>query len=145
MRPILLSLTLVLGLLSPPALAADAELRAEILEAYQAINEAFELQDRSAIEALTTKDHIAITPYYDGWQTLDFQLDTASNLIFTQKPISEMQVRAIGSDVALLYFIAEIDGSFKGKPIAHKAAVTLIWQKVDGKWLERLYQETPLD
>ncbi len=125
--------------------SADETLKADILEAYQAINEAFELQDASAIEALTTEDHVAITSYYDGAMDLDQQLATAADLIFTQKPVSEMVVQAIGPDVAVLRFTAEMHGSFKGEPIPSKAAVTLIWQRQDGKWLERLYQETPLE
>lgn len=144
MRYLLLPLLVLVMTLSLSLRADEPGLKDEIMEAYQAINEAFELQDRSAIEALTTADHIAITHYYGGAKDLDFQLETASDLIFTQKPIPPMTVEAIGEDVAILRFTAEMEGSFKGKPLAKMAAITLIWQKVDGKWLERLYQETPI-
>ncbi len=131
------------AVLTPPAVADEA-MEAEILEAFEAITEAFELQDASAIEALTTKDHVAITSYYGGPMDLKEQIATASDFILTQKPISKIVVQPIGPDVAVVRFIAEMHGSFKGEPIPSKAAVTMIWQRQDGKWLERLYQETPL-
>ncbi len=145
MRSLLLTSLLLALVLAVPAKAEEPSLEDQILEAYQAINEAFELQDRSAIEAMTTPDHIAITSYYDGAKGLDFQLATAGDLIFTQKPIPPLVVESVGEDVAILRFSAEMHGSFKGKVLPSKAAITLIWQKVDGKWLERLYQETPID
>ncbi|MEQ8654650.1 MAG: nuclear transport factor 2 family protein [Kiloniellales bacterium] len=145
MRRLFLSTILVVLSLGPFAQAEEAPLRDQILEAYQAITEAFELQDSSAIEALTTADHIAITPYYGGAKPIAFQLTWASELIFTQRPISPLIVEAVGEDVAVLRFKAEMEGSFRGKPLPKKAAITLIWQKVDGTWLERLYQETPIE
>ncbi len=142
--PFAIQIVLLL-LIATPLQADEARVRDEILTAFQAVTEAFQLQDRSAIEALTTKDHIAITSYYNGAKGMDFQLSTASDLIFTQKPISEMHVETLGQDVALLRFTAEMSGSFKGQALPSKAEITILWQKVEGKWLERLYQETPLD
>ncbi len=145
MRLALLFLTLFWVALVAPAQADDEVLRVEIKKAYQAIAEAFELQDSSAIKALTTPEHVAITSYYDGAKPIDFQLEHAADLVFTQKPISDLHVEAIGKDVAVLRFTAEMEGSFKGVALPSRAAVTMIWQKVEGGWLERLYQETPLD
>ncbi len=145
MRFVVLSLALLLVLPTWPAKADDVTLRREIIAAFEAITLAFEQQDRAAIKALTTPDHIAITPYYGGAKDIDYQLETAKDLIFTQKPISELRIEAIGPTAALLYFVAEMGGSYKGKPLAPRAGVTLIFQKEDGKWLEHVYQETPLD
>lgn len=124
---------------------ADEALRREILAAYEAINKAFEAQDRPAIEALATSDHVAITSYYDGAVTIAEQLKTADELIFSQTPVSAIEIEPLGTDGAVQRFTAEMSGSFKGRPVPAKAAVTLIWVKEDGKWKERLYQETPLD
>ncbi len=41
-------------------------------------------------------------------------------------------------------FRAKTVGTYKGKPLPAKVYVTEIWVKRDGRWLQCLYQETPL-
>jgi len=138
-------LFLVVLLLGALPAKADEDLRREILAAYDAINTAFEKQDRAAIESMTTSNHVAITAYYGGAVTIAEQLETADELVFSQTPTSAIEVEPLGSDGAVQRFTAEMSGSFKGQALPSKAAVTLIWLKEDGAWKERLYQETPLD
>ena len=51
----------------------------------------------------------------------------------------------LAPDVALRTFIAELKGSFKGKPLPARAFVNETLVRRDGKWIERLFQVTTLE
>ena len=57
-----------------PALASESETIKAINESSNALDTAFEKNDKAAIKALMTPDHISVTPYYDGPQTTDDQI-----------------------------------------------------------------------
>lgn len=108
------------------------------------LDEAFEAQDADAIKALTTPDHVAVTPYYGKPQSVDEQIASLPELKYEQTNLSEPKVVLLGPDTAMRTLTAKLDGTFKGQSISHKVFIAAIMTKQDGKWLERFYQVTHL-
>jgi uncharacterized protein (TIGR02246 family) len=146
MRRTALPLFLIVGLAlaSPTALADDAATIAAINASSAAIDDAFERQDEAKIRSLMTSDHLAITSYYGAPMGFDEVMKTLPELKMDQTITSDVTVTLLGPDAALRTFIADMKGSYKGKPLASRMFVTETLVKRDGKWLERQYQTTPL-
>jgi len=124
--------------------AGEADTIAAINASSNALDEAFAKRDVATIKALMTADHVTVTPYYDGPQTVDDQIASLPELEYGQTIQGEPNVALLGSDVALRTFIAELKGSFKGKPLPARAFVTELLVLRDGKWIERFFQVTTL-
>jgi ketosteroid isomerase-like protein len=110
------SLMILAGLCE--ARAGDAETIAAVNASSNALDQAFAARDVAAIKALMTPDHVSVTPYYDGPQSVDDQLASLSELDYGQTIVGEPSVALLSPDVALRTFIADFNGSFKGKPLA---------------------------
>ena len=84
-RTALLSL-LLLALAGGPSFAAtaDADTIAAINASSNALDEAFTKKDVAKIKALMTEDHLTVTPYYDGPQTVDDQLASLGEYDWSQ-------------------------------------------------------------
>lgn len=108
------------------------------------LDEAFESQNASAIKALMTTDHVAVTPYYASPQSVDEQIASLPDLKYEQTNITEPTVTLLAPDVAMRTLTAKLDGTYKGESISGKVFVTSIMAKRDGKWLEQFYQVTRL-
>jgi hypothetical protein len=67
------------------ALAGEAETIEAIDASSNALDKAFEDNDKAAIKALMTPDHISVTPYYDGPQTTDEQIESLPSLNGTRE------------------------------------------------------------
>lgn len=132
------------GSIPSQAGAGDAETIAAINASSNALDEAFAKRDVEAIKALMTQDHVTVTPYYDGLQTVEDQIASLSELDYGQTIVGEPSVVLLAPDVALRTFIADLKGSFKGKPLPSRAFVNETLVKRDGKWIERLFQITTL-
>lgn len=124
--------------------AGEADTIAAINASSNALDEAFAKRDVATIKALMTADHVTVTPYYVGPQTVDDQIASLPELEYGQTIQGEPNVALLGSDVALRTFIAELKGSFKGKPLPARAFVTELLVHRDGKWIERFFQVTTL-
>jgi len=140
----IVSLTILVTAGLSPARAGEAETIDAIVKAAAALDQAFEAQDTKAVTDLMTPDHVAVTPYYDGPQTVADQLGSLPKLKYEQTIDSKPTVAVLCSDAAARTFKAELNGSFEGKPIASKVHVSEIWVKRDGAWAEKLYQVTAL-
>ena len=136
------SLVILTIAVASKALAGDAETIEAINASSNALDKAFE--QKAAIKALMTPDHISVTPYYDGPQTTDDQIASLPELKWDQRIVSNVKVSLLGDDAALRIFTADLKGSFKGKPLPAKVFATEILVKRDGKWIERFYQVTTL-
>jgi ketosteroid isomerase-like protein len=110
-----------------------------------ALDQAFAARDVAAIKALMTPDHISVTPYYDGPQTVDDQLASLNEYDYGQTIIGEPSVALLAPDVALRTFVADLHGSFKGKKLPPRAFINETLVKRDGKWVERFFQVTALE
>lgn len=128
----------------PSAQAGEAETIEGINKAAAALDQAFERQDKDAVKRLMTPDHVAVTPYYDGPQTVADQLGSLAELKYEQKFVGKPAITVLGADAAMRTFKAELKGSFEGKPIASKVFVSEVWVKADGAWVEKFYQVTAL-
>jgi len=126
------------------ARASDAETIAAINEAAAALDKAFEKQDVETVKKLMTPDHVAVTPYYDGVQTVADQIASLPDLKYGQTVIGEVTVELLDSDAALRTFAAKLEGTFKGRPIPRRVFISEIWVKRDGAWAEKFYQVTAL-
>jgi hypothetical protein len=134
----------VLSMTGSPANVDDGQLHAEIMQAFDIINAAFERRDTATIEAMTTTDHVAITSFFDGAVAWQEQKAGVADLDIKQRPVGDIVVSSLSADVALQSHVAKRKGTMRGKPIAPVVAVSIIWQRVDGKWRERQYQETAI-
>ena len=124
--------------------ASDAETFAAINASSNALDEAFAKRDVEAIKSLMTPDHVSVTPYYDGPQSVADQIASLSELDYGQTIVGKPSIVLLSPDVALRTFIADLKGSFKGKPLPTRAFVNETLVKRDGKWIERLFQITTL-
>ena len=140
----IVSLTILVTAGLSPARAGEAETIDAIIKAAAALDQAFERQDTKAVKDLMTPDHVAVTPYYDGPQTVADQVGSLPKLKYEQTIDGKPTVAVLCSDAAARTFRAELNGSFEGKPIASKVFVSEIWVKRDGAWAEKLYQVTAL-
>lgn len=122
-----------------------AETIAAINASSNALDAAFTKRDIAAIKALMTADHISVTPYYDGPQTVDDQLASLAEYDYSQTIIGEPSVALLAPGVALRTFTADLKGSFKGKPLPSRAFINETLVKRDGKWIERFFQVTTLN
>jgi hypothetical protein len=54
-------------------------------------------------------------------------------------------VALLGPNVALRTFVAELKGTFQGRPLPQRVFATELLVKQEGKWVERFYQVTTLE
>ena len=140
----IVSLTILITAGLSPARAGEAETIDAIIKAAASLDQAFEQQDAETIKKMMTPDHVAVTPFYRGPQTVADQLGSLPKLKYEQKIDGKPTVAVLCSDAAARTFKAELNGSFEGKPIASKVFVSEIWVKRGGAWVEKLYQVTAL-
>ncbi|MBM3543573.1 MAG: nuclear transport factor 2 family protein [Alphaproteobacteria bacterium] len=136
---------LVVGTALFEAKAGDAETIAAINASSNALDDAFSKGDDDTIKKLMTPDHITVTPYYDGPQTVQDQLDSLKDLDWSQTIVGDVDVSLLGPDAALRTFVADLKGTFEGKTLPGRVFVTEVLVKQDGQWIERFYQVTTLE
>ena len=141
---VLLSLVVLAAVGSGPAAADDAETIAAINASSNALDDAFATRDVAAIRALMTEDHITVTPYYDGPQSVEDQIASLAKLDYGQTFVTEPSVVLLSPDVALRTFTADLTGSFDGSPLPARVFVNETLVNRDGKWIERFFQVTAL-
>lgn len=140
----LLSFVILVAAGFGPAAADDAETVAAINASSNALDDAFGARDVAAIRALMTEDHISVTPYYDGPQSVEDQIASLAKLDYGQTFVTEPSVVLLSPDVALRTFTADLKGSFDGTPLPARVFVNETLVNRDGKWIERFFQVTAL-
>ncbi len=106
------------------------------------LNEAFEKGDEAAIKGLTTKDHLSVTPYYNGAFDLTQQLKTLEQLKLTKYEAGKKSFKMLDKNTVLITYRLSQEGTFQGQKIAPFSFVSAIWIKRENKWMEAFYQET---
>lgn len=91
-----------------------------------------------------TPDHIAIGPVYDGPVSIDEQIAMFPRIVLSERVPTDKQVTLLSDTVAIGNFGMTLRGTLDGKPLHERAYSTEIWVKRDGKWLQKLYQETAI-
>jgi hypothetical protein len=126
------------------AQSADAETITAINTASGALHEAFIAKNADSIRSLMMPDHIAVTPYYDGPQTVDEIIASLSDLDYTETVVGEVSVVLLAPDVAKRTYVADWTGSFKGAALPTRVFVNDTLVNRNGEWLERFYQVTAM-
>jgi len=134
---------------APVDLAGAQSNEVEIVTAINAaagtLDEAFLAGDAEGIRSMMTEDHVAVTPYYDGPQSVDDEIASLTDLTgYNQTIVGEVSVALLAPDVALRTFVADLEGSFKGKSLAARVFVNETLVKRNELWIERFYQVTTL-
>jgi hypothetical protein len=140
----IVSILIVSALVAFAARAGDADEIEAINKAAAALDAAFAKDDVGTVKQMMTQGHIAVTPYYDGPQSVADQAASLPDLQYGQTIVGDVSVALLGSDTALRSFTAELNGSFKGRPLPRRVFISAIWVKQDGAWVERFYQVTAL-
>lgn len=131
---------MLLAIFTYPAAAQDAT--AGLATAIEALSKAFEERDSDSIRAMMTPDHVAVSPGYGRAYSVDEQIATLPELDYKVFDSSGRTISLLGEDAALITERSTIEGSFKGEPLARHVFISEVWVRQDGKWLQRLYQET---
>jgi hypothetical protein len=79
-----------------------------------------------------TPEHVSVTPYYDGPQSVEDQIASLSELDYGQTIRGQPNVALLGPDVALGTFVADLKGKFKDKPLPARAFVTELLDSARG-------------
>jgi hypothetical protein len=143
MRTITVALAVLVLAASAPAAEKEAETLRGLEAAVKALDAAFVKRDEAAIKGLVTADHIATTTYY-GTLDLDGQLKALPDTEVTDYKQSDMKLKSLTPDVALVTYRVALAGKFKGKALPTRVLVTGVWVKREGKWREASYQETAI-
>jgi hypothetical protein len=141
---ILASVVLCMLVQVAPARSDDAATIAAINAASAELDEAFVKGDPAEIKRAMTGDHLSVTPYYDGPQSVDEQIASLADLKFSQKNLDEPNIILLGPAAAMRTFTAEFVGTFKGQEMPRRQFVTSVMVNRDGRWVERFYQATTL-
>jgi Domain of unknown function (DUF4440) len=94
---------------------------------------------------MITADHIAVIPEYGKPITFAERLATFDQYSVVKSAFTPTQVTVLGPSAVLVTYENSNQGSYAGKPLSPRVFVSQIWLKQDGKWLQQLYQETPID
>lgn len=130
---------------APPATADDMTAATEIKAAKTTLDDAFARRDAATIEKMVTADHVATTTYYGRPFTTADELATLAEFDARYFDFTDLEVTMLAPDSAMITFENSYDGTFEGRPLPERVFVTEIWLKQDGQWLQRLYQETPIE
>ncbi len=139
-----MALCLAAGLLLGADDPANQTAVTEVKQALDSLNEAFAKGNATTCQGLMTEDHLAITSYYGGPLKRAEQLQSLAEHKLAEYAVSKMQVKLLGQDVALVTYAVTMKGTYKGREVPPRSFASAIWVKRSGKWLEALYQETPL-
>jgi hypothetical protein len=141
---ILASLVICLALGATPSRSDESATIAAINKASAELDAAFVKGKPSEIRQAMTSDHLSVTPYYDGPQSVDEQIASLGDLKFSQKNLDEPKIILLGPTAALRIFNAEFVGTYKGRKMPRRQFVTSVMVNRDGRWVERFYQATTL-
>jgi uncharacterized protein (TIGR02246 family) len=128
-----------------PAPADEAADLAAIEAQRTALGQAYETGDADAIRGLMTPDQRSVTFVYDGPQTVDEQVATLKDFKVEVYDAIPPTVDMLGPDAALVTTEQSYRGTYKGNPLPGRVFVGEVWVRVDGKWLQKFYQETIME
>ena len=137
--------SIAVGFLLGVAQAGEDPAMREVKQGLAALNDAFEKGDSASVKKLMTDDHIAVTPYYGGPVKRAEQLSSLPHLKLTEYTAGAVQVHLLGRDIALVSYPLTMKGTFRGQDVPRRSFASAVWVRREGRWLERFYQETPLE
>jgi imidazolonepropionase-like amidohydrolase len=120
----------------------DSRLSAEILASELRTWELEKKKDKTGYAALMAPGYVAITDR--GIMDTALNLREIDDLAVEDYSPTDVHVRKIGQEVALLTYNVGWKGLYSGKPLAQNDYAAAIWIKRGNVWLDGLYQETPM-
>lgn len=121
--------------------AGDIEgLKADVMT----LDHAYAAGDAGTIRRMVTPDNVSITSRYRGAADPDRQIAAFIDTDRKHVDHSPIDVVLLSPDIALVTFEKSYEGTFKGAPLPSRVAVSEIWMRQDGGWLNRTYQETAI-
>ncbi|MEM9471075.1 MAG: nuclear transport factor 2 family protein [Pseudomonadota bacterium] len=124
--------------------SVQADTPAPIQEAIDEIGAAFARQDFDEIKTFFAPDHLVVTTYTGVSPVSEYLPDAIENLDIRSAKVEDHQLVKLGPGVYMRTYYVENQGTFHGKTLPQRVLATQIWVQRDGKWVQRLYQETPL-
>lgn len=115
-----------------------------VQKAIDEIGAAFARQDFDEIKGFFAPDHLVVTTYTGVSPVSEYLPDAIKNLDIKSAKIEDPQLVKLGPGVYMRTYYVENEGTFHGKALPQRVFATQIWVQRDGKWVQRLYQETPL-
>lgn len=143
-RNLFLTVLALIALAVSQAVAASSETKNEIAAAQSQLDAAFASADPDEIRQMVTPDHLAVTPYYPGPTSIDGQIESLAITNFDFLGEENRQVFELSDTVVLITQEKLYTGSYDGVPLPPRVEVSAIWVEVDGRWLQRYYQETEI-
>jgi hypothetical protein len=140
----LLATVLTIAVMTP-ALADEAADIAAIKAGMAALGEAYEAGNAEGVRALMTLDQRSVTFVYDGPQTVEEQLAALKDLKVEVYDAIPPTFAILGPDAALATYEQSYRGTYKGNPLPQRVFIGEIWVRVEGKWLQKFYQETIME
>jgi len=128
-----------------PAFADEAADVAAIKSRTAALGQAFVSRDAATIRAMMTPDHRAVAFIYKGPQTVDEEVASLPQLKMEIYDAIPPTVALLGPDAALVTYEQSYRGTFNGNPLPGRVFVGEVWVRIDGKWLQKFYQETVME
>ena len=71
--------------------------------------------------------------------------DWNKDLKVTFTDISEPEITMFGNEGAYVTYEESLHGTFRWEPLPDRVFASEVWVKMDGKWLEKAYQETVIN
>ncbi len=128
-----------------PAFADEATDIAAIKAGVTALGEAFVKRDADSIRAMMTPDHLAVAFVYKGPLTVDEEIASLPDLKMEIYDAIPPTVSLLGPDAALVTGEQSYRGTFQGNPLPERVFMSEVWVRVDGKWMQKFYQETVME
>ena len=132
-------------LLIAPSAFAQSDIKGEIEAAKEKLNAAFANDDVDTIKAMVTDDHIGVSTYYGKAFTTAEEIATLDAFKVEAAEFGPSTITPLGPEAAMITYENTYQGTFEGKPLPSRVFVSEIWVKQDGNWLQKLYQETPIE
>jgi hypothetical protein len=102
-------------------------------------------KDAAALSSLLTEDSVQIRQkdVLTGRDTIarDAVAEDCSN---TKLEVMDVQLKELSKEVVALLYTIEFDRVCSGKREAGRQIASSIWKQQNGKWLNALYQSTPI-
>lgn len=115
-----------------------------VQKAIDEIGAAFARQDFDEIKTFFAPDHLVVTTYTGVSPVSEYLPDAIKNLDIRSAKVEDHQLVKLGPGVYMRTYYVENEGTFHGKTLPERVLATQIWVQRDGRWVQRLYQETPL-
>lgn len=143
-RRIVIAGALCAGVAVTMLLSVQASSPRAVQKAIDEIGAAFARQNFDEIRTFFAPDHLVVTTYTGVSPVSEYLPDAIKNLDIQSARVEDHQLVKLGQGVYMRTYFVENKGTFHGKALPRRVLATQIWVQRDGRWVQRLYQETPL-